>query len=350
MVSKSDDPFFNSWEIKYPFLLGSPLYLIYLLFSRDYTAVHSDNPICNIHIKEDTSQESGIHSICLNLQKLLESLSDFIESEVLDYDVFCKYVSYFLHEKIKDISTRNNLDGLYGALNYIIKYILNVSTCQITQFKNEEFDKKKELYFRSEILNWVQNNHNDIHYTEDLCDKFIDESVQFYNKNVKDNYCKYKQYYKDELENFVNIFNKTKKILGRNGISISEKDLSLPQMSTCSSQDHRNGLENTEAIVLPSVDQKESPVFHNPDESIQEDSTNSNRNITSTILGITSGMILIIFFLYKFTPFGAWLHDSILKKKRIRSYIEEEKDDLLENTYESKNKNKYETVHHIGYH
>ncbi|SBS94346.1 hypothetical protein POVCU2_0087470 [Plasmodium ovale curtisi] len=156
----------------YPFLLESPLYLIYLVFSQYYPAVHSDNPICNIHINEDPSQENDILSICLNLQMILKRLSNFIESKELDYDVFY---------------------------------------CQLIQFINDEFDKIKELYFRVEILNWIKMKFNEMYIGDDLCDKFMDENS--------------------------------------------------------------SGLRNTERSVLPSGDQGESSVFHNPDEYIQVDFT-----------------------------------------------------------------------------
>ncbi|SBS92831.1 PIR Superfamily Protein [Plasmodium ovale curtisi] len=73
-------------------------------------------------------------------------------------------------------------------------------------------------------------------------------------------------------------------------------------------------------------------------------------NITPILVGTTAGGLLILFFLYKFSPFGSWLHKKILKNEEtFYNFDEENNQYLCENNSELETNNSNNRKIHIYY-
>ncbi|SBT74193.1 PIR protein [Plasmodium ovale] len=73
-------------------------------------------------------------------------------------------------------------------------------------------------------------------------------------------------------------------------------------------------------------------------------------NITPMLVGTAAGGLLILFFLYKFSPFGSWFHSKILKNDETLYNFNEESDQyLFENNSEHETNNPNNAKIHLSY-
>ncbi|SBT55435.1 PIR Superfamily Protein [Plasmodium ovale wallikeri] len=81
-----------------------------------------------------------------------------------------------------------------------------------------------------------------------------------------------------------------------------------------------------------------------------EKENNPLSNITPILVGTLVGVLLILFFLYKFSPFGSWLHRKITKSEKTTYNFDEENNQyLFENNSELEMDNKENRKFHLSY-
>ncbi|SBS89363.1 PIR Superfamily Protein [Plasmodium ovale curtisi] len=353
MDTNSIDNFFNDWYQRYNELMGLPLYLTYDKFSAYYSITRTGADLCAYYIEKDIHRFDEIHRVCRTVEGILNHLDSDSYKELDDKCKPFEYVSYFLYDKIKNITNGTNLQELYGALDYILFKTIMGKNCDIIRFgnNNDEFDKRKELYFRGEILQWIKLKYETkFKYNHAFCKNYINECSRFYNKNIKDNYCEKFEHYAKELESFTNNFNETLRFLKGKQVNIEKTEIDLPNKSKCPSEGHGDRLTSQETNLGNNGQLKaeDSVSFHPL--SVQLDSPNSNTNVTAaSVSGTLIGISLLSLFFWKFTPLGSRIQHKIWGIKNNHN-LENKTNENIIDTYDNEDIYSYNNEYNIQYH
>ncbi|SBT83703.1 PIR protein [Plasmodium ovale] len=353
MSTRTTDPILHELEKKYPILIRLPLFRIYNKF-YSYSIRPAVNSICSSYIKKGYENLSHTLSTCEKIEKIIVYTKSIVPNfPLINIDKYCEHLSYFIYEKIKNITTKNNYEDLYKALNEAkVRYILNHDNCNITNFKNneEEYNKKKELFFRGEILQWIKKNYEEMFSgNETFFNNYFQDCVNFYNENIKNEYCKLAKLYDNEIKSFLNNFKETKQFLEDKRENITIDDISLPSESTCVPEPEIE-LEERKPGSLASGSSMISSSGHSNDETTPIGSPNSDKDKTLEILlSVAAALFLVFPILYKFTPFGTWLHNRIEMNKG-KFDPEEKNEELNIDNFENENIISYGDMYNINYH
>ncbi|SBS82066.1 PIR Superfamily Protein [Plasmodium ovale curtisi] len=351
MTSKFADHILHSWGENYSFLTQLPLYGFYKNFYTYFSYSHS-NGMCDHYIPYTYKHATDILPVCRIIETILKNFSYFEKLYgSVKIETFCKYLSYFSYEILKNNSSYINVKELYEILKYSSKNYVLHDNCNITNFEidKEAFDKKKNIFFHSEILNSIKNKSNFSNYDSSEYNKYFQECANTYKEIISDEDCKYNQYCKEELEIFQKQFNETKKYLKENKIDISEDDIELPEKTKCASQDGSFHLPEQQSQSLGSSQDLFSNGEQHRGQNLLRDNSNQNTGINSGVsLGIMGGIIPLSLIFYKYTPFGPWLHSKIARgKKKID--LEEKINQIYLDTSENENINSYNDMYNIQY-
>ncbi|SBS99751.1 PIR Superfamily Protein [Plasmodium ovale curtisi] len=352
MATIITDSFFRDWETSHMYLLNLPLYRIYRHFNIYYNIKKKENAVCNHYIEGNLSHANDTLSICRGIELILEKNNyrmSFNNSVTLNK--YCEYTSYFLYDKLINSSTYIHVKQLYEALKHAQKvYGVDDKTCDIINFDidKEKFEKKKELYFHSEILHWIKwhSSHN---LGEFLYNTYFSECANSYREITNDQECKYIPSCEKELRIFQEKFNETKEFLKGKSIHIKEDDIQLHEKHKCLSEKEKVKTAGKESQGFPSL--AEIAIIRG-DSNTETFSVDGSNPITDKTLGIALGIIPGIFLLflivYKFTPFGFIFRGKIRKtKEKINE--EFKNDELITNTPEYENINLYNDMYNIQY-
>ncbi|SBS92461.1 PIR Superfamily Protein [Plasmodium ovale curtisi] len=351
MSTKTTDPILQELDKKYPILSGLPLFRIYNNFDT-YSMRRARDSICKNHINNSFSHSDVILSICESIEQIFINSKSIVDRfPHVNFNKYCEYLSFYIYEKIKNITTENNYEEFYKALNEAnITYILNHDNCNITNFKNNEegYNKKKELFFRSEILHWIKIKYdNTFSGDESFCNIYFKDCAKFYNENIKNEYCKLAKLHDNEIKSFLTNFRETKKFLGDQSINISIDETHLPSESTCPPETEIE-LELKPGI-LASDESMISPAGHSNAETTPIGSPNSDTDKTLEILiSAASGLVLVFPILYKFTPFGTWLHNR-LRTNKGKIDLEAKSEEFNIDNFENEDITSYSDIYNINY-
>ncbi|SBT83608.1 PIR protein [Plasmodium ovale] len=328
------------------------LYTINRNFSSYYDYKQYREDICIYYIPQSIPHFSEFRQVCYAVYNTLKQL---YSKHFTELDKNCKsyeYVSYFLYDKIKNIYTKNNFEDLYEILATILNYTVEGKKCDIIRFhmNKDEFDKKKELYFHSEILQWIKlKNEDTFYFDKDFCKNYINKCFNFYTKKIKDSDCKEFRHYEKELKNFSNNFNATIKFLKENEINIAENDIELPIKTECSSEEQSTKLtqfqDNSEnrdqEMGYDSANSKPGPT--------SLDFSHANTNVNAGIVsGTLFGTLLLSLFFWKFTPLGSRIQHKIWSTKNNYN-IENKTDEIILDTSDNEDIYSYNNEYHIQY-
>ncbi|SBS94190.1 PIR Superfamily Protein [Plasmodium ovale curtisi] len=327
------DLFFQDWNTKYPSFIHSGLYKLYEIFFSNYYDTNASQYACNHFLRESIPEPNNLRRFCLMAELALQNVNKSIDTYGLDnIDKGCEYIRYLLYERIRNISNYiNNIQNLYNALDAIkASNQINNSICKLENFDidNEEFVKKKELYFHHEILQWIKKNHKTIYNYNSSYEKYLHDCATKYKIIVQTNDCKKYESYKQELKDFKDTFEYTKKLLLEQNKISSVDDLKLPDMPTCPSTRADIKLEKT-SDGLHTAQTMNHGVTHSEDNESPTDDPSTDNGITGGIVSsITFGMIFLFFISYKFTPFGQKLHQLKGIPKKFFNKAEDESHEL----------------------
>ncbi|SBT02910.1 PIR protein [Plasmodium ovale] len=353
MSTRTTDPILQELQIKYPILSRLPLFRIYNLF-YNYSIRPAVNSICSSYIKKYYENLSDTLSTCEKIENIIVYTKSIVSNfPLINIDKYCEHLSYFIYEKIKNITTKNNYEEFYKALNDAnIRYKLKEKNCNITNFKNNEegYDKKKELFFRSEILQWIKIKYGEMFSGDEaFCNKYFQDCVNFYNNNIKNEYCKLAKLHDNEIKSFLKNFRETKEFLKDKRVNITIDDTYLPQESICS-PDPEIKLSEQEPNSLTSDSSMISSTGHSNAETTPIGSPNSNTDKTLEILiSAASGIVLVFPILYKFTPFGTWLHNR-LRTNKGKVDLEAKTEEFDIDNFENEDITSYSDIYNINYH
>ncbi|SBT57061.1 PIR Superfamily Protein [Plasmodium ovale wallikeri] len=351
MDTKINDPILGDWDHKYPSLMNLPLNRIYRNFNDYFSYARDNSTICRSSISGLSSIDALLVSMCHKIDKILEvSESTVSLYDSVDVNKYCEYLSYFLYDQIINNNINSYSDELYEALNKA-KVIHGLNDCNIMNFKigKKQFDKKKELYIHSEILNSIKNKHTTYNsYFSSIFTEYFNECVDSYKKITQDNYCQYIEYYKDELTTFINNFKETKNILEEKDITISAENISLLEKPTCLSEEGGKELV-PEKNLVPGIDYQTVPTIVFPDSETTKMASDANTSAnTGIVSGTLFGISLLSIFFLKFTPLGSRIQHKIWNTKNNYN-IENKTDEIILDTSDNEDIYSYNNEYHIQY-
>ncbi|SBT55995.1 PIR Superfamily Protein [Plasmodium ovale wallikeri] len=315
------------------------LYRIYKNFSEIYDYNKNENSVCNSYIEENSEPFGNIHNVCKNIDNIFKNI--FSTNYRLDtVDKYCEYLSYFIHDKIKNFPTTNNFDKLYEALIAAKdNHNFENDNCDIINFysKKGEFDKMKELYFRSEILQEIKNNYAKISVDDvSFYKTYISESANFYNEKVMPNFCNYDEYYKKILKKFSHNFDETKNFLKGNRIEISDVN-ALSAIPTCELGEKDATLAQEGSSGPHGLGQDvHNPGIQSPDMETSGTPEHGKNNIAGIVSGILIGISSLFFTIYK--------------KTKEKFNIEVKSDEFLLEASDNESMDLYNSMYNIQYH
>ncbi|SBT55864.1 PIR Superfamily Protein [Plasmodium ovale wallikeri] len=354
MSIRGEDSFLKDLTERHTFLLDLPLHGIYSFFYEPYSEGR-DNFACTYLIDDDKPHASDFRQVCKTVQTYLLELQGLMGAHGLnDVTKGCEYLSYWIYDKIKhNNSSRENIPNLYNAIDSLKKYRgLNEKCSNIQDFNipEDEFNKKKELYFHAENLFWIENKYGkSVISDSSMYKKYLHECAEYYNDALLNNYCKNKKDFKSELTDFSSKFNKTKNFLNEKKIQITLEDLKPPELFECSAG-AKSVLDGPPANPSD-LESQQNPDTRYPNAQVADiEGTGTNPGtIAGTGLGISSVMFLSYLFLYKFKGYHHFIRPLIGNKKKTLNNLEDEDSEFFQ-THEQKHINLDSTLYHVNYH
>ncbi|SBS80903.1 PIR Superfamily Protein [Plasmodium ovale curtisi] len=351
MANICGDPFLNQLGARHPFLKELPLCKIYKSF-ESYNKMVKPYSLCDSLIDKRKDKFSDINTICKTADVLLESLkSTSSGSDLNDVPKSCEYLKYWINDRTKHINRPcDNVENLYTTLNMFINTLSLSKECpNISDFvvDRNKFNTKKELYFHTENLYWIKNKFSTVHVEDkSIYNIYIGECCKFYSKTINDKYCNNEPLCTIELIKFREMFNETRTFLLDNGISISVDEINAFNNPSCPSEH--------DAVKIYSGSARYSTVMgdsHSGDDYDDESDDNSSEIDTVIffpIIATIMGILLILLFLYKFTPFGPWLYRRIRERSKILDNLNKQSIGLFRNS--KYHRNSLSTDVNIQYH
>ncbi|SBT55086.1 PIR Superfamily Protein [Plasmodium ovale wallikeri] len=341
MTTKITDSFFDNWDEKYPFLNDFPLYKNYEMFSSHHDQSIKEHTMCDAFIDESSMEKKYILSLCKTADSILRTIRSIHNKNLDAASENCKYLSYWLYYEVKKNNIMSeNIKELYDVLDEdITVYDLHNNRCILKNFNmdSESFNNKRKLYFHFEMLKWIQNKHN-YDNEKTLLNQYLKECVNFYKEIIQGDSCQKNEPYKQELRDFFNTYKNAKQFLSQKSLLTSTDDLDIPDIPTCSTASLRLRVPGGEdEPTYPSMDFERR---YSSDEDADMGESNAGGVITTGIsFSIFLGISLMSFFFYKFTPFGSYVRNGILKNKNMMIETEEETHNLLLQNEENENMN-----------
>lgn len=282
-----------------------PLFRIYITFTKFYTFKRNVSNICSTYIAEESSSYSNnMQDVCQAFNKMIENRNNMVnQANSVSINEYCVYLSYFLYDKIKNSFSSSNVQKFYEALNDTkAQYDLNDDKCTILKFNiNEEcFNKKKELFFRSDILHCIEKEYNNLFIDDHhFLNQYMSECADFYNEIIQNDFCKNDKLYEPELKRFHEVFNKTKDFLKGKSVT-SVENIKFMEKPACIAEAEDSTLSGKVSLVSEDARQMLNVSDQHDDVTIPKDASNiGTHSSAGIILGITFGTFLLFLSVYK---------------------------------------------------
>ncbi|SBT51980.1 PIR Superfamily Protein [Plasmodium ovale wallikeri] len=303
-------------------------------------------------------QNSNFSSFCSRLTAVLNEYNSLKPLDSLER-YRCKYFNLWICDRISNI-LNNFKDPKFSGIKEKIQEIWRKSDINgkcgchfISYIEDSNYSEIKNLY------DYALNYKNLQHYFDKgkiTCSakdkKYIKESLILY-RNVKD-LCKTKSEQNkllcEALKDTESIYNNDQlsKLTCNGELLVDETSREFQQMSQSQTADTQVQ-DGTVKSPIVDVSLTEMSSFPAPtsDGITQVSSSYKAMTISFPLVSI----LFIFFILYRFTPYGSWLSNHILKKRKIPLSVNEEIiGELSENVYDPINENVNDSVHHVGYH
>ncbi|SBT59555.1 PIR Superfamily Protein [Plasmodium ovale wallikeri] len=296
-----------------------------------------------------------IYDFCMSLTGNLLMINTLKRLSTYEMDP-CLYLNCWIYDKVINIDEKLTSEHLASIFSSILPYWKSYgaegkcNTDFITYVNKDNFTKIKNLYdyalnYRMIVYELSRSNYE----CSEKYAEYINNSRNMF-ESVKaecTNY--YVKPYCIALKYIDQVF-KENELLNLRCNSIKKK---IPQVA-----EERNSRQTSSALAHqdgPYIQTGDHPgqPYGGPVQSLVSEVGNEHTSSTNgiTIAVPILGSLLFSFILYKFTPFGTWLHKSFLKKKLIGTNIDEEAShELLEIPYDNMEENIHVSKHHIGYH
>ncbi|SBT01762.1 PIR Superfamily Protein [Plasmodium ovale curtisi] len=312
-------------------------------------------------IQTELNDYIGIENLCTTITGILNQFNKKRINPLFDDD-HCAVFDYWMYYKL--FNNVKKLSGHKNIAEFIVKILnsrtedLKTDKCSINQTLNVEdyFNKTKMLYDYaldySTIKLKLQNPNSQC---SQQYNDYIDKHAKNY-KTIKSEctngseklYCKLLEKLKKKSDEEIfpllracKLKSTTSRYEDKEIQDVEEGKFHAGVESSGNYQAERSSSSESEMLSQISLD------------PLREQTSVHSNSIPMVIAFPFFGIILILFILYKFTPFGTWLNVTFLKKKKIQHYLEEEEeeiDNLIEQTSNLPNISTQNDAHRVSYH
>ncbi|SBT52467.1 PIR Superfamily Protein [Plasmodium ovale wallikeri] len=316
------------------------------LYSKfeDMCALDDNKNYCLIE-KDKYNTCDNVHKLYHNLYGNKVKYEDSNPDFATFYDnpkKFCFFLKYWLYDKI----IFNKFDGnaitqVFNGLesgNKIEIFMGNNYTCSFDIF---EVEKIKEIKLFYDYIGSYDTEQKKSSINDKICEgKYkttLNSMIDLYNdrsRNSERNSNKYSNKF-DECKRTYNINVLCKlQCVGDGPHSMDEAQTGCSEVD--SSPQHSSRSDTSHGKLH--------------EDSTFGDSENQSTGITITIIPILAALFIIFPILYKLTPLGSWIHNSVIKAKNfLRNSNVNSTDALLNHISESDNEIFLRTPHYISY-
>ncbi|SBT52301.1 PIR Superfamily Protein [Plasmodium ovale wallikeri] len=283
-----------------------------------------------------------LHMLCLRLIGNLEKYDDLTFLDVFPEST-CKYFNLWIYEHLSGIYSNMNDTEATSTITKIISIWRNFNlkdNCTkyfISFIGYPQYKKMKELY--DYALNYkyllLGTDKDKLKCTTEE-NAYIEDSIRLYQEVKQD--CSTD---KDEKGYCV-------------VIDDIEKEFSMGELSTLKCHEIKESLSDLSEETEPEMDfETKSARAEDPVPGIGgvgSPSTHASPDNVVTGIFPALGVPLILFILYKFTPFGTWFKDRLQRNQIIEYNIHEDSShELSENGFLHSNDESESFINHIGY-
>ncbi|CAI7724018.1 PIR protein [Plasmodium vivax] len=353
MTTVYEDKFYEKLE-EYDFIWDLPSYGFYSKLVLTNSERRNSSNYCRSIPNVNHPINCNLHSICLNIENFMSKLKNESCKKLLGYNSkCCEYLMYFIYSYIKSSDSCGDLTNLYEQVNEAKNNNFKVdSSCIIENFdiSKEDFEKKKDLYLHGENLYWIKKEDVfTIINKKEPFEKYLKKCYEIYTGIVQNYNCKGNNIFKSDLSIFQEKFNDARDYLLGKGIVILPNKLEAPGSIKCTSNNPR-GEEADMATQAPSPYVDADRGTGQGDMVTGAEGANlGTKNIIRISTGVTGGMSLLLFSLYKFTPFRYWLRRGSLRNKISQYNAEDKNHELFLNHSGYEHSSPNEIVYNVGY-
>ncbi|SBT02998.1 PIR Superfamily Protein [Plasmodium ovale curtisi] len=304
--------------------------------------------ICGV-IKRELINYLGIEKLCKEITGILEEFNTSNIISLFNND-YCTIFNYWMYYHLyNNLTPKNNSQDVSSFIDKLLKYREKYKDdkCTIdTELNSRDyFTKTKMLYDYALDYKSIKSN---VETPGAQCTKkyndYIDKHSRNYNTVITEckseantPYCKLLKKIQSTLSPLKACRQKSSIL---SPVSKEETVQTFPRVS--SERGHEDEIEERREPGDPGL------LYLQPEAHTY--GTSNSSTIMSIIFPFL-GIFFTFFILYRFTPIGSLLNNYFLKKKIFRTYVNEEgSEQILEDTYESMNRNMEYGTHHIGYH
>ncbi|SBS93699.1 PIR Superfamily Protein [Plasmodium ovale curtisi] len=309
--------------------------------------------LCDTFLNQSADNYKKLRDHCLKGEKILRLFKSKLHSIVTDdiRDTFCYYINYMLYSQIHEINrSSNNISNYYAALikynSYINPYngCVNINDLRINK---DAFKKKIDLFIHSENLYWIREDYNQVNTEDDTSfSDFLNEVASNYNSIIDNEDCQKIAPYESELRNLEREFSSTLEFLKERTKKINAETLK-PRKAKCL---HIDAVGNSLIINRLRYGSSTSAAAR---WSPNNDEVNGNNNSIYTFVVsfvIISAILVTLFILHKFTPYGFLFSNKIKTMKKLLDNIYLERKNASLPTSEEKSIGTYKEKYQLAYH
>ncbi|SBT84207.1 PIR protein [Plasmodium ovale] len=225
----------------------------------------------------------------------LTSFKNEIDSDCREH---CNYIYFWIvHTLINVLKKEEKISNIIDTINGISQAFVETHKCKCNFSKNFNKDNFNKIKAVHDYFNDYAYINEKLNESRNLCD-------ETYKNYLETTYSVYETAYKDCISHNSQTY-------------CSELKEKIPKF-------------NENKLQLLSCEKTEQEIIHSPpgrgydldSEEVRETSFSESTPTTSIFLSIFLPFLGICFFLlYKFTPFGSWMKNNIVKKSTVKSYL-----------------------------
>ncbi|SBS94470.1 PIR Superfamily Protein [Plasmodium ovale curtisi] len=310
------------------------------------------NSYCNYcdTVKSFLTPHEGLFGLCCLFAKNLITLPTVLQG-VNDEDERCRYFTFWIHDNIRKLLKSHSGDQVK---KYILssKFSLVLNTIKLFLLHNNcSYESRTDINFElwkkwKDLFDYISNYteiQNKLNSNSTLCTKYL--NYMSYIERVYENYSK---------ECCKGNAMKCHFSFGSN--PWCNKDYTLPKLTCAETKVFGDSMEGGENEVTRQHHGtgRSSTQFSLASDGDSESNDNMPLNYSGYHVKISLGLLLsgitfTLFYMYKFTRFGNWIHTKMLRAKKIDDNIDEDAKNFLELESSSVDANLYNDDYNVKY-
>ncbi|SBT55966.1 PIR Superfamily Protein [Plasmodium ovale wallikeri] len=321
---------------RYPFLKSLPLYTFYEKLENRHEKEIEDPSHCN----EIAEVDDCAYPVCAKVVNTLDSLGNNItvldkeSDDGDDSNRACLYLNEWLDNNIRIYGCNHTkVDLIYDKLNEKMGKLKLKNNCNFEKSKyiNNDLNyvsAKKKLYYFSENLYWIYKKKLGKQKEEkQLFEKYLRDCSATYNSQLKNDFCKTHRLYESELDDFKKQYTETSSFLQSCYPEIDITPLHHYDKSEtkCVGEKIYNESEEKPEDMFRYIQTKKINTEDQDAKQMEGDAYNKFDILSKGVvpfIGFSFVIFIILFILYKFTPYGLWMRRRLSKKNMMSDNID----------------------------